>query len=393
MSGRSPQRRITLVLPLAFLEQLAQGQKRIDPDAGVIRGVKVLGLESANGRKYLPDAIKKAVKLYEGAPVRTDHPARAGDGRKSAEVFGWLQDARVAEDGCLYADLYVLTKHERAACVFEAAAKNPKLYGLSHNIACESKREGQIDVISEITEVFSVDLVADPATTNGLFEGKHVATKTTFGKYLETVLPRLTAKKGARLQAWLEGEPDVMQQEMEPEADPAEADPNAALKEGFKSACMPLLDAALDGDADALKQLTDFVKTHAKISAKPEAPAEEDEGDEEEEPDDKPKESKKGKGAAKDKRGLTEAYCAKLVKNAGLKADAKLNKSLAKMGDLDDILEHLDYLKTLAPAGKGSGARSTEAGSGGSGKGTTTATESKVPSAGDAKALASWLND
>ena len=46
---------------------------RVDRAAGVIRGVKVLGLESKNGRTYLAEALAQAVPLYEGAKVNVNH--------------------------------------------------------------------------------------------------------------------------------------------------------------------------------------------------------------------------------------------------------------------------------------------------------------------------------
>ena len=47
---------------------------RVDRQAGVIRGVKVLGLESRNGRTYLPEALAQAASLYEDAKVNVNHP-------------------------------------------------------------------------------------------------------------------------------------------------------------------------------------------------------------------------------------------------------------------------------------------------------------------------------
>lgn len=49
---------------------------RVDRDSGVIRGVKLIGFESKNGRTYPPSVLKGAVHLYEGAKVNIDHPER-----------------------------------------------------------------------------------------------------------------------------------------------------------------------------------------------------------------------------------------------------------------------------------------------------------------------------
>ena len=47
---------------------------RVDREAGVIRGVKLLGLASRNGRRYREEALSAAASLYEGAKVNINHP-------------------------------------------------------------------------------------------------------------------------------------------------------------------------------------------------------------------------------------------------------------------------------------------------------------------------------
>jgi hypothetical protein len=152
---------------------------RVDRAAGVIRGVRVLGLVSDNGRRYDRAAVEAAIPLYEKKSVRTNHPKRATDSRDVGEVFGWLENVRL-ERGGLRADLHVLNpKSELAESVFLAAEKNPGLFGLSHNAEGLVRRGADgVDEVYEITEVRSVDLVADPATTRGLFEGATMRTKT-----------------------------------------------------------------------------------------------------------------------------------------------------------------------------------------------------------------------
>ena len=59
---------------------------RVDRQAGVIRGVKVLGLESRNGRTYLPEALAQAAQLYEDAKVNVNHPE--GQSGRAARLPG-----------------------------------------------------------------------------------------------------------------------------------------------------------------------------------------------------------------------------------------------------------------------------------------------------------------
>ena len=52
----------------------------VDRERGIIRGVKILGTRSQNGRTYLAEAIGQAVPLYEGAKVNVNHPKGASSG-------------------------------------------------------------------------------------------------------------------------------------------------------------------------------------------------------------------------------------------------------------------------------------------------------------------------
>lgn len=194
----------TLETPLCQLTEIARSDRevssRVDAQEGVIRGVKVLGLQSANtGRtlgldatefgealdqpySYAREALAKAVPLYEGLGVYVDHPEfsySAGGARlwkqrdrKTAERFGRLANVRVAESG-LYADLEYLRSHPLAPLVVEAALRMPEMLGLSHHASGRPALvEGRI-VIEEIVDVRSVDIIGErPGTTQGLFESR-----------------------------------------------------------------------------------------------------------------------------------------------------------------------------------------------------------------------------
>src|SRR3954467_13319392 len=64
------------------------GRLTVDRDAGVIRGVKVLGWDSKNGRRYDPAGVDPA--LYEGADVNIDHAALKNPGGRleTTDRFG-----------------------------------------------------------------------------------------------------------------------------------------------------------------------------------------------------------------------------------------------------------------------------------------------------------------
>lgn len=142
----------------------------VDQAGGVIAGVKVLGFESKNRRRYLPEAASAALPMYEGAVVNLDHPDQPGQSRSVKDRFARLVNARVEGDG-IRADLRYNPKHAFAPAIEWFAENDPAAIGLSHNAVGEGKQEGGVFVVKKIVELRSVDLVADPATTKGLFEG------------------------------------------------------------------------------------------------------------------------------------------------------------------------------------------------------------------------------
>lgn len=154
-------------------ERFAPTKRQVDRANGIIRDVKVIGFESKNGRLYTPDALRKAVSKYEGAKVNIDHPP-ANDPlrpRSVADRIGTLRNVRFVEASGLHADFHFNPKHPLAEQVAWAAEHDPTSIGFSHNaMVKQGRRQDGKQFIEDIDRVVSVDLVADPATTNGVFE-------------------------------------------------------------------------------------------------------------------------------------------------------------------------------------------------------------------------------
>jgi len=142
----------------------------VDRVRGVLRGVKVLGLQSRNGRTYSLEALRNGIGLYEGAKVNVDHPAGSSQPRRYQDRLGRLANVELRSDG-LYANLHFNPKHPVAEQLLWDAENGGGGCGLSHNVAGRTSTNGGKVTVEEISCVYSVDLVADPATTNGLFEG------------------------------------------------------------------------------------------------------------------------------------------------------------------------------------------------------------------------------
>lgn len=249
---------------------------RVDRDKGIIYRVKVLGLVSDNGRRYLPEATRAALPLYEGRAVRIDHPDQPDRARASASVFGKLLAVQADDQGELWGDLHYLKSHPMAAQICEAAERMPDLFGLSHNADGEGEtdRDGTF-VVHRITEVRSVDVVADPATTRGLAEQRMSPTPPVKPKrvklraFLEGQAGKLAdqAKRG-RLRKLLEmGDAGLYgATEMdEPAAPEGGGDPDEQLWQGFRAAILAVIDG--DGSADEkVKKIKAYLKSHEKVT-------------------------------------------------------------------------------------------------------------------------------
>jgi len=152
-----------------------QQRLRVDRAAGVIRGVKLLGLSSRNGRRYREGALIEAVGLYEGAKVNINHPkGHPLSPRDYQDRLGVVRGVVFRASEGLFGDLHFNPKHALSEQLVWDAEHAPQNVGMSHNVLARTSRDGDETVVEAITKVQSIDLVADPATTSGLYE--HVAT-------------------------------------------------------------------------------------------------------------------------------------------------------------------------------------------------------------------------
>jgi len=181
---------------------------RVDRQSGVIRGVKLLGLESKNGRSYLPEALGQAISLYEDAKVNVNHSrGNPTAPRDYQDRIGAIRNVTFQPGEGLFGDFHFNPKHalaEQLAWDAEHASEN---VGFSHNVEAKVGRRGDRVVVESITRVQSVDLVADPATTRGLFESADVSEEKAAPMTLEdlkrdypTLIESLWEEQAAELQ-------------------------------------------------------------------------------------------------------------------------------------------------------------------------------------------------
>lgn len=226
---------------------------RVDRDANIVRDVVILGYESENGRRYTRMAMEAAIGLYDGVPVKIDHPAPE-DARKSREfdtTWGWIQNPRVVmENGQpkMRGDVQYLASHASTNTILERIEKHPTKQGLSHNADIDGDWVETVFEVRQITEVRSVDLVENPATTRGIFEsrtGGQTVAKTKRRMKLRGILegadylPGEAASISGKSVVEMIDDEEMLSTEMDVED---ASSPEDGVKSGIRMAIMSVLD-------------------------------------------------------------------------------------------------------------------------------------------------------
>jgi hypothetical protein len=297
---------------------------RIDADSGVIYGVKILGEVSRNKRRYRPKGMKEAAAKYNGTKSYVDHPnrERLSEDRKFTDWAGVFQNARYEEGKGIFADLHLRKSNEHFAGILEAAEKFPTAVGFSHVAEGESKFEDDIEIVESIKEVFSVDLVTDPATTAGFWESYKQSAD------IREVVETLPADEPLRKRI------TEMMDYMAGGYGEKEALPTDAL-----SQAMAVLKDTVAALADSLKALA---KANKPAVVAPTPPGEEPPADEEE--DEEMSDDDKAKIAAFEnvQRENAELRASKLLLESGRQATPVRMKALANCATEEEQRELLE---------------------------------------------------
>lgn len=319
---------------------LKAGESRVNRAAGIIRGVKVLGLISQNGRRYTLEAVHKAQPLYEGVKVYPDHPAKATKTRSVTEPFGWLENVQPASDG-LYADLHVVNPAEPSQFIkdlYWLAENKADFFALSHNADGEGATDARgVFVVQRITEVRSVDLVTDGATNRSLFESQTM--QTTLRQLIESDASR-KALFGRHL---LEIGDDLADLPMDMPAEPV-AD-EGDWKADLVAAIGKLVSSADEADHKTAMKIMAMLKPGSAAPAEDVTTEAEDEEEKDKKDKDKPvKESRPsahGAGVT-----LTEAKAKQFCRLAGLDPDKEKTLLEAMAGSNEETaLKLLEWAK------------------------------------------------
>jgi hypothetical protein len=144
----------------------------IDAQTGIIRGVSLITKGPALGHGVMIDSttleqVKKAAEQYAGGlKVKLDHSGGAGD------IVGYIDTLRI-EGEKLIGDLHLLESSVHRAYILEIAERIPDTFGLSIAFSGPSEKStDKLTTLQRCSEIYSVDLVSEPAANAGLFARK-----------------------------------------------------------------------------------------------------------------------------------------------------------------------------------------------------------------------------
>ena len=163
-----------------LIESLPSGrlrQGKLNRALNVIEGTTLIGPLSSNGtnrkRRYSEAALKKIAAMAEGLPGYLNH-TRPEDAFKPRDVRDLaVRHRNVRFDAAtqtVRSDMHVVPAH--ADLVFGLAEQFGDHIGNSLVSRGAIQMEGDTEVVVDIMQLRSADLVTDPASTKGLFEGK-----------------------------------------------------------------------------------------------------------------------------------------------------------------------------------------------------------------------------
>lgn len=259
-------------------------ESKVDRERGIVPNVKILGFKSRNPHDYTPGALRKAVGLYEGVSVNFDHsrapigPDGGPPDRSYRDRFGRLKNVRFVENDGLRGDLHYNPKHPLAEQFAWDVENDPRNVGFSHRAYGHGRQVGDRYLVEEIAVVRSVDLVADPATTRGLFESYQPEhEEPVVSKTLKEILESHKIDyRAAQLLALVEADMGGLPVDLPAAEDGGNLPAEDQIWAAFKSAVNAVLDDDKMDIPASIKRISEILKSYEKLESKDSAPAKEE---------------------------------------------------------------------------------------------------------------------
>ena len=163
----------SIALAMEQVITFAASTGAIDAEAGVIRGVSLITKGPALGHGVMIDdktleQVKAAAEQYAGGlKVKLDHASGAGD------IIGYIDTLRIDGEKLL-GDMHLLQNSPHRDYILEIAQRIPDTFGLSIAFSGPSEKSAdKLTTLQRCSEIYSVDLVSEPAANpSGFFARK-----------------------------------------------------------------------------------------------------------------------------------------------------------------------------------------------------------------------------
>jgi hypothetical protein len=152
------------------------GNQKIDSDSGIISGVSVITAGECAGKhagtwidhNTISSLLSIASGFKDGVKVKLSQ-SEEHDG-SVGQIIGTLKGFRI-DGNQLRADLHLLKSDENYGKILEMSSKMPEAFGLSVAVDKNYEKQGDKHFLRP-TDIYSVDLVEQPAANRGLFSAK-----------------------------------------------------------------------------------------------------------------------------------------------------------------------------------------------------------------------------
>lgn len=243
----------------------ADANPRVDEEAGMLFGVKLLGEKSENNRLYGKEVREAALSKYKGLKVYVDDGDfhQAGNSKPGSMQLwaGTVKEAYNRADG-IYGDVKLRKKSSFYEGILEAANDEDfsRNLGCSHVADGDVRMEGDVEIVESLNEVFNVALVMEPATTAGMWESKDMANENK--RQTKTVKQILEGEHKTKWAKLLKEQVDagMVDAGMAVEMPAEEADPAAEVEAALEKAAIAVLRKMFSGDLEEAAAMSEIKK-------------------------------------------------------------------------------------------------------------------------------------
>ncbi len=160
-----------------MMHRAAAAVGQITIDGTTLRGVRIIGLASANGVSYPAAVLAASLAKFSGARVFLNHPDKAGTRNRPVEALAGSVGNVWMDEGGMRGD--IVARGPAGDTLLRAAREASDITGFSVHIhGLFRPNADKTETCESITECHSVDLVTVPGATKNMLESRGLSALT-----------------------------------------------------------------------------------------------------------------------------------------------------------------------------------------------------------------------